>query len=60
MIACCQAAEGSSRPANAIAEAGKLLGWTVDIFDGKGDPAEQSKAFNAAIEASTTDRAGLR
>ncbi len=51
VIACCQAAEGSSRPANAIAEAGKLLGWTVDIFDGKGDPAEQSKAFNAAIDA---------
>ena len=51
VISCCQAAEGAARPARAIVEAGKLLGWTVDVFDGKGDPQEQNKALNAAVDA---------
>ncbi|MGD1038740.1 MAG: substrate-binding domain-containing protein [Roseiarcus sp.] len=51
VIACCQAAEGSSRPANAIREAGELLGWKVDIFDGKGDPGTMDKAMNAAVDS---------
>jgi ribose transport system substrate-binding protein len=45
------AAEGAARPTRGIAEAGKALGWTVDIFDGKGDPQEQNKALNAAVDA---------
>ncbi len=51
VISCCQAAEGAARPARGIVEAGKLLGWKVDIFDGKGDPMEQNKALNAAVDS---------
>ncbi len=51
VISCCQAAEGAARPSRAIGEAGRQLGWTVDVFDGKGDPQEQNKALNAAVDA---------
>ena len=51
VISCCQAAEGAARPTRAIVQAGHLLGWTVDVFDGKGDPQEQNKALNAAVDA---------
>jgi ribose transport system substrate-binding protein len=45
------AAEGAARPARAIAEAGHLLGWRVDFLDGRGDPMEQNKALNAAVDS---------
>jgi ribose transport system substrate-binding protein len=35
----------------AIAEAAKAIGWKADVFDGKGDPQEQNKALNAAVDA---------
>jgi ribose transport system substrate-binding protein len=51
VISCCQASEGAARPARAIVEAGRSLGWKVDVFDGKGDPQEQNKALNAAVDS---------
>lgn len=51
VISCCQASEGAARPTRAIAEAAKSLGWKVDVFDGKGDPQEQNKALNAAVDS---------
>jgi ribose transport system substrate-binding protein len=45
------AGEGAARPSRAIAEAGHLIGWKVDILDGRGDPMEQNKALNAAVDA---------
>ena len=51
VVSCCQAAEGAARPVRAMVEAGRSIGWTVDVFDGKGDPQEQNKAVNAAIDS---------
>ena len=51
VVSCCQAAEGAARPVRAMIEAGKAIGWTVDVFDGKGDPQEQNKAVNAAVDS---------
>lgn len=51
VVSCCQAAEGAARPVRTMVEAGKAIGWTVDVFDGKGDPQEQNKAVNAAVDS---------
>ena len=51
VISCCQAAEGAARPARSMEEAGALMGWEVDVFDGAGDPVQQNQALNAAVDA---------
>lgn len=51
VVSCCQSSEGAARPTRAMTEAGKAIGWTIDIFDGKGDPQEQNKAVNAAVDS---------
>ncbi|MCW2833528.1 MAG: ribose transport system substrate-binding protein [Nocardioides sp.] len=51
VVSCCQASEGAARPTAAIQEASKAIGWTATVFDGKGDPTEQNKAINAAVDA---------
>lgn len=44
------ASTGSSRPAEAIASAGKQLGWNTKISDGQGKPEVQLNALNSAID----------
>jgi ribose transport system substrate-binding protein len=39
VLLCSQAAEGCQVPAAGAAEAGKMIGWKMTVFDGKGDPA---------------------
>lgn len=51
VVSCCQAAEGAARPARSMEEAGALMGWEVDVFDGAGDPVQQNQALNAAVDA---------
>ena len=46
VISCSQALPGCARPAAAIQEAGKTLGWNVTVFDGKYNPP----SFNTGIE----------
>jgi ribose transport system substrate-binding protein len=51
IVSCCEAAEGAARASRSIVEAGKALGWQVNILDGRGDPQEQNKALNSAVDA---------
>jgi ribose transport system substrate-binding protein len=44
------ASTGSSRPANAILEESKKLGWNPKISDGQGQPEVQLAAVNAAVD----------
>jgi ribose transport system substrate-binding protein len=39
VVSCSQAAEGCQVPAAGAVEAGKMIGWKMTLFDGKGDPA---------------------
>ncbi|MGD9735836.1 MAG: sugar ABC transporter substrate-binding protein [Solirubrobacterales bacterium] len=50
-IPCLAAAPGCQIPVEAFADAGKALGWDVTIADGKGTPAGESAAIDAAIAA---------
>lgn len=49
MISCMQGGEGCAVPANAAVEAGKLLGWKMTLFDGKGRPDLYANGIRAAI-----------
>ncbi|MEX3960539.1 sugar ABC transporter substrate-binding protein [Trinickia sp. EG282A] len=51
VVSCCEAADGAARASRAMVEAGKALGWQVNVLDGRGDPQEQNKALNSAIDA---------
>jgi ribose transport system substrate-binding protein len=51
VVTCCLSSEGAVRPAMGAKEAGEAIGWTVDVFDGKGDPQIQNQALNAAVDA---------
>ena len=51
VIACSMAAEGCANPANAAAEAGRALGWTMTVQDGKLDPNTYNQLIRAAIAA---------
>jgi ribose transport system substrate-binding protein len=50
-IPCLAAAPGCQIPVEAFAAAGEELGWDVTIADGKGTPAGESAAIDAAIAA---------
>jgi ribose transport system substrate-binding protein len=41
-------------PANAAAEAGKVLGWDVTLYDAKGDPGNYTKGISNAIANGAT------
>jgi ribose transport system substrate-binding protein len=49
IISCSQAAEACATSSDAAEEAGKLIGWDMHIFDGKGDPANYAKGINTAV-----------
>ena len=49
VIPCAIAAEGCAIPANAIADAGKRIGWKVTVSDGGFDPTVQSNGIRSAI-----------
>jgi ribose transport system substrate-binding protein len=49
VIACSQAAPGCAVPAAAMAEAGKVLGWRVTVFDGKLTPSVYASGVQQAI-----------
>src|SRR4249920_3528214 len=49
VIPCATAAEGCAIPANAIADAGKRVGWDVTVSDGGFDPTVQSNGIRSAI-----------
>jgi len=49
-LACGFAAEGCKRPADAAAEAGRALGWDVDVVDGKFDPKVYNRAIQQAVD----------
>jgi len=51
VIACSTNAEGCSTPANAAADAGRKLGWTVTVQDGKLDPNVYNQLIRGAIAA---------
>lgn len=51
VVSCIQAAEGCSRPAAGIVEAGKLLGWDVTVVDGKGDVSLEQAGMDSAVTA---------
>ncbi|MBL8582463.1 MAG: substrate-binding domain-containing protein [Rhizobiaceae bacterium] len=51
IVSCCQAAEGAARAARTMVEFGDKIGWKMDVMDGRGDPQEQNKAVNAAVDA---------
>lgn len=51
VISCSQALPGCARPAAAIQEAGKTLGWKVTVFDGKYNPPSFTVGIKQAIAA---------
>jgi len=51
VLSCSQAAEGCQVPAAGAAAAGKMIGWKMTVFDGKGDPATYAKGVRSAIAA---------
>ena len=53
VVACPLANEGCLKAANAVKDAGKLLGWSVTLVDGKGDPAATAAAMAQAIAGKT-------
>jgi ribose transport system substrate-binding protein len=44
------ASTGAARPAQAIADTGRQLGWSTKILDGQGRPEVQLNAVNAAVD----------
>jgi len=51
VIACAMAAEGCANPANAAADAGRKLGWTMTVQDGRLDPNIYNSLIRTAITA---------
>lgn len=49
VITCLSALHGCASPADSIKEAAESLGWTAQIYDGKGDPVTQAKRIEQAI-----------
>ncbi|MFC7505739.1 sugar ABC transporter substrate-binding protein [Nocardioides sp. CPCC 206347] len=49
VISCTQVAEGCSRPAAGIKEAGETVGWEVTVFDGKASPDTFADGIRSAI-----------
>lgn len=50
-IPCTTASIGCAKPALALEEAGKELGWEVTVVDGKADPGVYTQAIKQAIAA---------
>jgi ribose transport system substrate-binding protein len=51
IVPCAEYAEGCEKPAEAAAQAARLLGWKVTIVDGKFDPVTESADIEEAIAA---------
>ena len=51
IIACSMAAEGCSRPADAIAQAADAIGWESTINDPGGDPSKMANAVAQAVSS---------
>jgi ribose transport system substrate-binding protein len=51
VIECAAVVSGCVRQAEGVTQAAELLGWTVTVFDGKGDPVEWNKAATQAINS---------
>jgi len=51
VIECAAVVSGCVRQAEGVQQAAELLGWTVTVFDGKGDPVEWNKAATQAINS---------
>lgn len=49
-LSCGFAAEGCKRPADAAARAGDVLGWDVEVVDGKFDPKIYNRAIQQAVD----------
>jgi ribose transport system substrate-binding protein len=49
VISCLQAGEGCSVPAAGAEQAGKLMGWKMTVFDGKGSPDVYAQGIRSAI-----------
>lgn len=50
-ISCGQAYEACAEISEAITEAGKVLGWNVNVVDGKAEPATASNLIKQAVAA---------
>lgn len=51
VVTCASQGIGCVRAAQGVEEAGVVLGWTVRIIDGRGDPATWNKAIQSAVAA---------
>ncbi|NYT68418.1 sugar ABC transporter substrate-binding protein [Pusillimonas noertemannii] len=51
VVTCTSQGIGCVRAANGVKEAGELLGWSVRVVDGKGDPGTWNGAIQSAIAA---------
>lgn len=51
VIECAAVVSGCVRQAEGIKQAGELLGWSVSVYDGKGDPVEWNRAATQAINS---------
>jgi ribose transport system substrate-binding protein len=51
VVTCSSQGIGCVRAGNGVKEAGELLGWTVRVIDGKGDPGTWNGAIQSAIAA---------
>jgi ribose transport system substrate-binding protein len=51
VITCAAVVSGCARQAEGVQQAGALLGWTVTVFDGKGDPVEWNRAATQAVNS---------
>lgn len=51
VIECAAVVSGCVRQAEGVQQAAELLGWTVTVFDGKGDPVEWNRAATQAINS---------
>lgn len=51
VVTCSSQGIGCVRAANGVSEAGKALGWTVQVIDGRGDPGAWNGAILSAIAA---------
>jgi ribose transport system substrate-binding protein len=49
VISCLQAGAGCAIPAEGVVQAGKALGWHVNVFDGKASPATESQGIKTAL-----------
>jgi ABC-type sugar transport system substrate-binding protein len=51
LISCSSALRGCVTPLQGAAEAVRKLGWSTQMFDGRGDPKSQNDAFLAAVSS---------